>query len=49
MKDVEDFEGDKEKGVKSFPRYIGKHKSNIIAGFFYLEKMEARKLQIFGK
>ncbi|MCK4903020.1 MAG: UbiA family prenyltransferase, partial [Thermoplasmatales archaeon] len=31
MKDVMDFEGDKEKGVKSFPKYIGPRKSNIIA------------------
>jgi len=36
MKDVQDYEGDKIKGVKSFPRYIGKHKSNIIAGLFYI-------------
>jgi len=36
MKDVMDFEGDKEKGVKSFPKYIGLHKSNIIAAMFYL-------------
>ena len=36
MKDVMDFEGDKEKGVKSFPKYIGKKNSNIIASLFYL-------------
>lgn len=36
MKDVMDFEGDKEKGVRSFPRYIGIRKSNIIASFFYI-------------
>ena len=36
MKDVQDYEGDKEKGVRSFPKYIGKRKSNIIAGFFYI-------------
>ena len=36
MKDVEDFEGDKEKGVRSFPKYIGKRKSNILAAFFYI-------------
>lgn len=35
MKDVMDFEGDKEKGVKSFPRYIGSRKSNILAAFFF--------------
>ena len=35
MKDVMDFEGDKEKGVKSFPRYIGVRWSNVVAGLFY--------------
>ncbi|MCK4347494.1 MAG: UbiA family prenyltransferase, partial [Thermoplasmatales archaeon] len=36
MKDVMDFAGDKEEGVKSFPRYIGIRKSNIAAACFYL-------------
>jgi geranylgeranylglycerol-phosphate geranylgeranyltransferase len=36
MKDVQDFEGDKEKGVRSFPKYIGKRKSNVVAAFFYI-------------
>jgi geranylgeranylglycerol-phosphate geranylgeranyltransferase len=36
MKDVMDFEGDKEVGVKSFPRYIGARYSNILSAFFYL-------------
>jgi len=36
MKDVMDFEGDRRSGVKSFPRYIGSHRSNIVAGFFYV-------------
>jgi len=36
MKDVMDFEGDKKLGVKSFPRYIGARKSNILSGFFYI-------------
>jgi len=36
MKDVMDFEGDKKLGVKSFPKYIGIRKSNIMAGFFYI-------------
>jgi 4-hydroxybenzoate polyprenyltransferase len=31
-----DFEGDREKGVKSFPKYIGSRKSNIVAAFFYI-------------
>lgn len=36
MKDVMDFEGDQKKGVRSFPKYIGKYKSNMLSGFFYL-------------
>ena len=36
MKDVQDYEGDKEKGVRSFPKYIGKRKSNIVAGLFFI-------------
>jgi len=36
MKDVMDFGGDLEKGVKSFPKYIGSRKSNIVAALFYL-------------
>ena len=36
MKDVMDFKGDKKQGVRSFPRYIGLRKSNIVAGFFYI-------------
>lgn len=36
MKDVMDFEGDKEKGVRSFPKYIGPRKSNIVAALFYI-------------
>ncbi|MFO7677805.1 MAG: UbiA family prenyltransferase [Thermoplasmatota archaeon] len=36
MKDVQDYEGDKEKGVRSFPKYIGKRKSNMLAAFFYI-------------
>lgn len=34
MKDVMDFEGDKEQGVKSFPKYIGIRKSNVLSAFF---------------
>lgn len=36
MKDVMDFEGDKASGVKSFPRYLGIRKSNLIAALFYI-------------
>lgn len=35
MKDVMDYRGDKTSGVKSFPKYIGTRKSNIIASLFY--------------
>jgi geranylgeranylglycerol-phosphate geranylgeranyltransferase len=36
MKDVMDFEGDKAKGVKSLPQYIGIRKSNALSAFFYI-------------
>ncbi len=36
MKDVMDFKGDTEKGVKSFPKYIGIRKSNIISALFFI-------------
>jgi len=36
MKDVMDFEGDKEQGVKSFPKYIGYRWSNALAALFYI-------------
>ena len=36
MKDSMDFKGDKVKGVKSFPKYIGIRKSNILSAFFYI-------------
>lgn len=36
MKDVMDFKGDKIKGVRSFPKYIGLRKSNMLAAFFYI-------------
>jgi len=36
MKDVMDFEGDQIKGVKSFPRYIGKRASSGVAAMLYL-------------
>ena len=36
MKDVMDFKGDKEKGVNSFPKYIGIRKSNIISALFFI-------------
>jgi len=35
MKDVMDFEGDKTSGVRSFPRYIGVRRSNIVSSLFY--------------
>lgn len=36
MKDVMDVEGDREKGVRSFPRYLGIRGSNMIAAVFYM-------------
>lgn len=36
MKDVMDFEGDQIQGVKSFPRYIGKHASSGVAALLYI-------------
>ncbi|UCD14410.1 MAG: UbiA family prenyltransferase [Thermoplasmatales archaeon] len=36
MKDVMDLEGDMVKGVKSFPKYIGTRKSNMLSAFFYI-------------
>ncbi|MEM0492482.1 MAG: UbiA family prenyltransferase [Candidatus Thermoplasmatota archaeon] len=36
MKDVMDYAGDKAKGVRSLPRYIGVYASNIVSVFFYL-------------
>jgi geranylgeranylglycerol-phosphate geranylgeranyltransferase len=36
MKDVMDFEGDRNQGVKSFPRYIGIRASNSISAVFYI-------------
>lgn len=36
MKDVMDFKGDQEEGVKSFPTYIGTENSNKLAALFYL-------------
>lgn len=36
MKDVMDFEGDREKGVKSFPYYFGIYISNVITALFYI-------------
>ena len=36
MKDVMDYKGDKEEGVKSFPKYIGIKNSNIISSIFYI-------------
>ena len=36
MKDIQDFEGDIKKGVRSFPKYIGIRKTSILASFFYI-------------
>jgi len=47
MKDVMDFEGDKEEGVISFPRYIGIRKSNMISAFFYIIAIALSLLPFF--
>ena len=47
MKDVMDFEGDRESGVKSFPKYIGTQKSNIIAASFYIAAVALSFLPFF--
>jgi len=49
MKDVMDFEGDRKSGVKSFPKYIGARKSNIIAAFFYIAAVMLSFLPYFVK
>ncbi|MFW5912370.1 MAG: UbiA family prenyltransferase [Candidatus Hadarchaeota archaeon] len=36
MKDIMDFKGDKELGVKSFPSLIGLKKSRVTSAFFYI-------------
>ena len=36
MKDVMDFIGDSKTGVRSFPKYIGNRRSNILAAIFFL-------------
>jgi geranylgeranylglycerol-phosphate geranylgeranyltransferase len=47
MKDVMDFEGDRQKGVRSFPRYLGTRKSNMIAAVFYLIAIALSLLPFF--
>lgn len=36
MKDVMDFEGDRKRGVKSFPSYVGMRASNVLSAIFYI-------------
>jgi len=47
MKDVMDFTGDKDEGVKSFPRYIGIRKSNIVSACFYIVAIVLSLLPFF--
>jgi geranylgeranylglycerol-phosphate geranylgeranyltransferase len=47
MKDVMDFEGDRKSGVRSFPKYIGSRKSNIVAAFFFLAAIALSFLPYF--
>ena len=47
MKDVMDYKGDREGGVKSFPRYIGIRRSNIVAACFYISAIFLSLLPFF--
>jgi len=49
MKDVMDYEGDKKKGVKSFPKYIGVRASNILAAAFYIIAIALSFIPFFMK
>lgn len=49
MKDVMDFSGDQLKGVKSFPKYIGKRMSNSVAAIFYIIAIVISFLPFFMK
>ena len=49
MKDVQDYEGDRQKGVRSFPKYIGKRASNILAGLFYIMAISISFFPFFMK
>jgi len=49
MKDVMDFEGDSKTGVKSFPKYIGNRKSNILSALFFLIAIVLSFLPFFMK
>jgi len=49
MKDVMDFEGDKEKGVRSFPKYIGTRKSNILSALFYIVAVVLSLIPFFNE
>jgi len=47
MKDVMDYEGDKEKGVRSFPKYIGFRKSNMLTVLFFIAAIVLSLLPFF--
>jgi len=49
MKDVMDYDGDKKKGVKSFPKYIGVRASNILAAAFYIIAIALSFIPFFMK
>jgi len=49
MKDVMDFSGDQLKGIKSFPKYIGKRMSNAVAAIFYIIAIVISFLPFFIK
>jgi geranylgeranylglycerol-phosphate geranylgeranyltransferase len=53
MKDVQDYEGDRAMGVKSFPRYLGLYGARVMAVCFFLAAVGLSflpfRLSIFGR
>jgi len=47
MKDVMDYIGDSKTGVRSFPKYIGSRRSNILASIFFLAAIVISFLPFF--
>jgi geranylgeranylglycerol-phosphate geranylgeranyltransferase len=47
MKDVMDYIGDSKTGVRSFPKYIGSRRSNILASIFFLTAIVISFLPFF--
>jgi geranylgeranylglycerol-phosphate geranylgeranyltransferase len=53
MKDVQDFEGDRAMGVKSYPRYLGMRGAQVMAACFFLAAVALSfvpfRFSIFGR